>query len=278
MLNAVSLRSLALICGTGLMNHLTVSSVTRHIHRSLCTGLKRKWRPVWNVVGNNKGINLAEYRCQCLTVFTWLNSILSIRLISSIFPFHLLPYLSIVSLLHCFLPVSISHLSVFPNSMNMYLTPFPRISPSLSVPIVLNLRPYVCFSITRPPAHSIYFNCCSSVLAFLLSYVFLIFFLHILQIFLPLSVFCAAGIVRKKQWCEMVPCLEDEGCDLLVNKSGWTCTQPGGRVKTTTVSSGSLLAIGVTQSTHRPLSVCKMLLLNAAESTMTPRAEHEAFT
>uniref|UniRef100_UPI003AAB5A94 chemokine-like protein TAFA-5a n=1 Tax=Centroberyx gerrardi TaxID=166262 RepID=UPI003AAB5A94 len=43
-----------------------------------------------------------------------------------------------------------------------------------------------------------------------------------------------AGIVRKKQWCEMVPCLEDEGCDLLVNKSGWTCTQPGGRVKTTT--------------------------------------------
>ncbi|KAM4615628.1 chemokine-like protein TAFA-5 [Polymixia lowei] len=43
-----------------------------------------------------------------------------------------------------------------------------------------------------------------------------------------------AGIVRKKQWCDMVPCLEDEGCDLLVNKSGWTCTQPGGRVKTTT--------------------------------------------
>ncbi|KAM3588126.1 uncharacterized protein V6R79_021888 [Siganus canaliculatus] len=51
-----------------------------------------------------------------------------------------------------------------------------------------------------------------------------------------------AGIVRKKQWCEMVPCLEDEGCNLLVNKSGWTCTQPGGRVKTTTVSSDSLLA------------------------------------
>uniref|UniRef100_A0A8C6TYJ7 TAFA chemokine like family member 5 n=1 Tax=Neogobius melanostomus TaxID=47308 RepID=A0A8C6TYJ7_9GOBI len=45
-----------------------------------------------------------------------------------------------------------------------------------------------------------------------------------------------ASIVRKRQWCEMVPCLEDEGCDLLVNKSGWTCTQPGGRVKTTTVS------------------------------------------
>uniref|UniRef100_A0A4W5JT86 TAFA chemokine like family member 5a n=1 Tax=Hucho hucho TaxID=62062 RepID=A0A4W5JT86_9TELE len=43
-----------------------------------------------------------------------------------------------------------------------------------------------------------------------------------------------ASIVRMKQWCEMVPCLEDEGCDLLINKSGWTCTQPGGRVKTTT--------------------------------------------
>ncbi|XP_072311140.1 chemokine-like protein TAFA-5a isoform X2 [Eucyclogobius newberryi] len=43
-----------------------------------------------------------------------------------------------------------------------------------------------------------------------------------------------ASIVRKRQWCEMVPCLEDEGCNLLVNKSGWTCTQPGGRVKTTT--------------------------------------------
>ncbi|XP_063073934.1 chemokine-like protein TAFA-5a isoform X1 [Engraulis encrasicolus] len=43
-----------------------------------------------------------------------------------------------------------------------------------------------------------------------------------------------ARIVRTKQWCEMIPCLEDEGCDLLVNKSGWTCTQPGGRVKTTT--------------------------------------------
>ncbi|XP_066525532.1 chemokine-like protein TAFA-5a [Hoplias malabaricus] len=45
-----------------------------------------------------------------------------------------------------------------------------------------------------------------------------------------------ARIVRSKQWCDMVPCLEDEGCDLLVNRSGWTCTQPGGRVKTTTVS------------------------------------------
>ncbi|XP_026859631.1 chemokine-like protein TAFA-5 isoform X2 [Electrophorus electricus] len=45
-----------------------------------------------------------------------------------------------------------------------------------------------------------------------------------------------ARIVKTKQWCDMVPCLEDEGCDLLANRSGWTCTQPGGRVKTTTVS------------------------------------------
>ncbi|KAK1168965.1 chemokine-like protein TAFA-5a isoform X1 [Huso huso] len=45
-----------------------------------------------------------------------------------------------------------------------------------------------------------------------------------------------ARIVKTKQWCEMLPCLEEEGCNLLINKSGWTCTQPGGRVKTTTVS------------------------------------------
>ncbi|XP_072241375.1 chemokine-like protein TAFA-5 [Leuresthes tenuis] len=43
-------------------------------------------------------------------------------------------------------------------------------------------------------------------------------------------------IVRSRMWCEMTPCLDDEGCNLLVNQSGWTCMQPGGRVKTTTVS------------------------------------------
>ncbi|GAA6105784.1 chemokine-like protein TAFA-5 isoform X1 [Tachysurus ichikawai] len=48
--------------------------------------------------------------------------------------------------------------------------------------------------------------------------------------------FTRPRIVKTKQWCDMVPCLDDEGCDLLVNRSGWTCTQPGGRVKTTTVS------------------------------------------
>ncbi|KAM4553134.1 chemokine-like protein TAFA-5 [Fundulus diaphanus] len=43
-------------------------------------------------------------------------------------------------------------------------------------------------------------------------------------------------IISSRQWCEMAPCLDDESCNLLVNQSGWTCTQPGGRVKTTTVS------------------------------------------
>uniref|UniRef100_A0A8C4PUQ8 TAFA chemokine like family member 5 n=1 Tax=Equus asinus TaxID=9793 RepID=A0A8C4PUQ8_EQUAS len=44
-----------------------------------------------------------------------------------------------------------------------------------------------------------------------------------------------ARIIRTKQWCDMLPCLEGEGCDLLINRSGWTCTQPGGRIKTTTM-------------------------------------------
>uniref|UniRef100_A0A8C9QPB8 TAFA chemokine like family member 5 n=1 Tax=Spermophilus dauricus TaxID=99837 RepID=A0A8C9QPB8_SPEDA len=43
-----------------------------------------------------------------------------------------------------------------------------------------------------------------------------------------------ARIIKTKQWCKMLPCLEGEGCDLLINRSGWTCTQPGGRIKTTT--------------------------------------------
>uniref|UniRef100_A0A2K6LPV0 TAFA chemokine like family member 5 n=1 Tax=Rhinopithecus bieti TaxID=61621 RepID=A0A2K6LPV0_RHIBE len=45
-----------------------------------------------------------------------------------------------------------------------------------------------------------------------------------------------ARIIKTKQWCDMLPCLEGEGCDLLINRSGWTCTQPGGRIKTTTPS------------------------------------------
>lgn len=52
---------------------------------------------------------------------------------------------------------------------------------------------------------------------------------------LTASLLSAARIIRTKQWCDMLPCLEGEGCDLLINRSGWTCTQPGGRIKTTTV-------------------------------------------
>ncbi|XP_072336432.1 chemokine-like protein TAFA-5 isoform X1 [Scyliorhinus torazame] len=42
-------------------------------------------------------------------------------------------------------------------------------------------------------------------------------------------------VVKSKQWCEMIPCSEGEICGLLMNKSGWTCTQPGGRIKTITL-------------------------------------------
>uniref|UniRef100_A0A3Q2G2J5 TAFA chemokine like family member 5b n=1 Tax=Cyprinodon variegatus TaxID=28743 RepID=A0A3Q2G2J5_CYPVA len=46
-------------------------------------------------------------------------------------------------------------------------------------------------------------------------------------------------IIRNHQWCEMAPCLDDEACNLLDNQSGWTCTQPGGRIKTTMVRTNS---------------------------------------
>ncbi|KAK1152117.1 chemokine-like protein TAFA-5 [Acipenser oxyrinchus oxyrinchus] len=45
-----------------------------------------------------------------------------------------------------------------------------------------------------------------------------------------------ARIVKNKQWCEMAPCSEGEICGLLLNRSGWTCTKGGGRIKTVTVS------------------------------------------
>ncbi|XP_067249227.1 chemokine-like protein TAFA-5a [Chanodichthys erythropterus] len=61
-----------------------------------------------------------------------------------------------------------------------------------------------------------------------------------------------ARIVKTKQWCDMVPCLEDEGCDLLVNKSGWTCTQPSGRVKTTTMQ--LMEGAGGDTHTHKQVS------------------------
>ncbi|XP_029607430.1 chemokine-like protein TAFA-5 isoform X2 [Salmo trutta] len=60
-----------------------------------------------------------------------------------------------------------------------------------------------------------------------------------------------ALIVRSRQWCEMTPCLDDEGCDLLVNHSGWTCTQPGGRVKTTTIHGGSSVACPLNLKNNR---------------------------
>ncbi|XP_022452678.1 chemokine-like protein TAFA-5 isoform X1 [Delphinapterus leucas] len=53
-----------------------------------------------------------------------------------------------------------------------------------------------------------------------------------------------ARIIKTKQWCDMLPCLEGEGCDLLINRSGWTCTQPGGRIKTTTVGARRWLCGG----------------------------------
>ncbi|TRY82457.1 hypothetical protein DNTS_007896 [Danionella cerebrum] len=45
-----------------------------------------------------------------------------------------------------------------------------------------------------------------------------------------------ARIVKSKQWCEMSPCSEGEICGLLFNRSGWTCTKGGGRIKTVTLA------------------------------------------
>ncbi|KAG5838848.1 hypothetical protein ANANG_G00227970 [Anguilla anguilla] len=44
----------------------------------------------------------------------------------------------------------------------------------------------------------------------------------------------AERIVKSRQWCEMTPCSEGEVCGLLYNRSGWTCTKGGGRIKTVT--------------------------------------------
>ncbi|XP_030072918.1 chemokine-like protein TAFA-5 isoform X1 [Microcaecilia unicolor] len=74
-----------------------------------------------------------------------------------------------------------------------------------------------------------------------------------------------ARIIKTKQWCEMLPCLEGEGCDLLINRSGWTCTQPGGRIKTTTGVLGGLLF----QNKALLSTVLPGLLTNAA--TENPR-------
>ncbi|XP_073327971.1 uncharacterized protein [Pagrus major] len=65
-------------------------------------------------------------------------------------------------------------------------------------------------------------------------------------------------IVWSRQWCEMSPCLDDEGCDLLVNQSGWTCTQPGGRVKTTTEKVTNKLDCGTLRTEGLPTVLCSL--------------------
>ncbi|KAM7397325.1 hypothetical protein PAMP_020308 [Pampus punctatissimus] len=97
------------------------------------------------------------------------------------------------------------------------------------------------------------------------------------------SMFCRysftlkVGIVSSRQWCAMSPCLDDEGCDLLVSQSGWTCTQPGGRVKTTTE--------GLKQHIPTPGSLgCeeRLGLLTAVTRTDAPQrnngSHHPSFT
>ncbi|KAF0040318.1 hypothetical protein F2P81_006216 [Scophthalmus maximus] len=74
-------------------------------------------------------------------------------------------------------------------------------------------------------------------------------------------------IVRSRQWCEMSPCLDDEGCDLLVNQSGWTCTQPGGRVKTTTDSGCSQTGWDMNNSEVRGSEVPPRLLSSSSSSS-----------
>lgn len=221
--------------------------------------------PVWNVAECKKGCKPAKYHLWCLNLFTWLSPSLSICLIPSIFPSSLtvIPCFHISQLSPHFialhLPAYLISLPVHPSaslhlflhlfySVHMYfnifffhIPPFPsffhRVK-SLHISVLLHLSPLNPLSILIVTASTTLYHFSSSVYS---SYFFLTF-LMVSSLSLSLSVFFAAGIVRKKQWCEMVPCLEDEGCDLLVNKSGWTCTQPGGRVKTTTVSSGSSLA------------------------------------
>lgn len=199
-----------------------------------------------------RAVKPAKYRLWCLILFTWLIAALSICLILSIFSSSLtvIPCFHIsliVSLLHCSF-THVSHLSsdppiyIYPY-ISLHLYVFLHIFHISSFPSFYHCVisfPYLSSSFCNPPTHPLYFNSyisASTSLSFLYTCLFLMFL-----IVLSHSVFSAAGIVRKKQWCEMVPCLEDEGCDLLVNKSGWTCTQPGGRVKTTTVSSDSPLA------------------------------------
>ncbi|XP_032836028.1 chemokine-like protein TAFA-5 [Petromyzon marinus] len=45
-----------------------------------------------------------------------------------------------------------------------------------------------------------------------------------------------AHVVRVRAWCDMRPCVAGEQCRPLRGRAGWTCSRPGGRLKTTTVS------------------------------------------
>lgn len=167
-------------------------------------------------------------------------------------PYFSAPRLTCASHLSFNLPAASLHLSL---SLHLHVFRLPLFFyPNLLYPIILqsvkSFPPYPSF----PPI------CHTSTSSLLNHSTFVCFvsrpavandsFFFPLPPSLSLCLSDAAGIVRKKQWCEMVPCLEDEGCDLLVNKSGWTCTQPGGRVKTTTVSSRTLPA---PSGLHNPL-------------------------
>ncbi|CAN0139586.1 unnamed protein product [Lampetra planeri] len=48
-----------------------------------------------------------------------------------------------------------------------------------------------------------------------------------------------AHVVRVRAWCEMRPCVAGEQCRPLRGRAGWTCSRPGGRLKTTTPPSTS---------------------------------------
>ncbi|KAJ8257743.1 hypothetical protein GJAV_G00189200 [Gymnothorax javanicus] len=73
-----------------------------------------------------------------------------------------------------------------------------------------------------------------------------------------------ARIVKSRQWCEMTPCSEGEVCGLLYNRSGWTCTKGGGRIKTVTVrharTSLAIQVFAVTNVTKHMNLVCHSIV------------------
>uniref|UniRef100_A0A9J8BLC8 TAFA chemokine like family member 5, like n=2 Tax=Cyprinus carpio TaxID=7962 RepID=A0A9J8BLC8_CYPCA len=72
-----------------------------------------------------------------------------------------------------------------------------------------------------------------------------------------------ARIVKSKQWCEMSPCSEGEICGLLFNRSGWTCTKGGGRIKTVTV--------------RHNLNICKIEFIHLVDA-MLHHSHHLCFS